>query len=132
MTCTPMLYVKSVRSSSAWYCALLAARHDHDSDDFDRVLDGDAVYLMLHAHDTHGHGAVDLDIPPGGGVQLWFVVEDVYAVHARAVELSAHRLTAPEYSPIAHWTEFTLRDPDGYSVAVAQWGDVVEANRTNV
>lgn len=118
MKCTPMLYVSDVRASTSFYCELLGATHDHDGDEFDRVMVGDEVLLMLHARDTHGHGEVDVDGPLGGGVQIWLSCDDVRAVHGRARKLGAERLTEPQVNPLAHWTEFTLRDPDGYAIAV--------------
>ncbi|MFK7930234.1 MAG: VOC family protein [Myxococcota bacterium] len=122
MQCLPMLYVDDVRRSSQWYRDLLDASHDHDNGDFDRILKGEAVLLMLHDRHAHEHGHGGASHEAGSGIQLWFVVDNIRDAHARATALNAQGLTQPTHNPNAHWTEFTMVDLDGYAVAIAAFG----------
>ncbi len=118
-----MLFVRDVRASGAWYRDLLGAATDHDRDDFDRIVDGDQVLMMLHRwdHAEHGMPARPTDAEAGLGVMVWVTVPDLDAVHARAGAMGAEIVSEPHRNPLAGWREFTLRDPDGYRIAFVQW-----------
>lgn len=125
MQSEPMIAVKDVRASSAWYCALFGADHDHDSDDFDRILKDGTLLLMLHHWGTDENGGSMFDpgsAPVGNGVVLWFLVPDLDLILEKAKVLEAQILQEPFENPLAHWREFTLRDPDGYTIAIAETG----------
>jgi catechol 2,3-dioxygenase-like lactoylglutathione lyase family enzyme len=115
----PMIVVRDVPASVAWYKKLLGCRNDHGRPDFDRLIDGDRVLLMLHQTHAEEHG---LPRPAPGhageGFLLWIHVDDLPAVHRRAKRLGAPIVVEPHDNPAAGWTEFTLRDPDGYRVAI--------------
>jgi catechol 2,3-dioxygenase-like lactoylglutathione lyase family enzyme len=44
----PMIAVRDVRASAAWYKKVLGCESDHGRRDFDRLVDGERVLLMLH------------------------------------------------------------------------------------
>ena len=115
-----MIAVKDVPTSSAWYERLLACRNDHGGAEFGRLVDGDTVLLLLHTQrgDEHAYlrGARPGEV--GKGVCLYFRVDDLDAVYARARELDAEILGPPHENPLADQREFELRDPDGYYVTV--------------
>ncbi len=120
-----MITVEDVQASSAWYCQLLGAEHDSDSAEFDRVLRDGKLLLMLNqwGGDEHGPGAFEpFDGPNGHGVVLWFLVEDLDLVEQRANDLEAEILVKPHENPLARWRQFTLRDPDGYTITIAETG----------
>ena len=123
MHSTPMLFVSDVRASGAWYCRLLGATTDHDRDDFDRVMSGDQVLLMLHRwdHAEHGMPARPPGAEPGLGLMVWITVPDLDGVHERAQSMGSEIVAAPQRNPLAGWREFTLRDPDGYRIAFVAW-----------
>ena len=115
-----MIAVKDVPASAQWYRQLLACQNDHGRDDFDRLVADGRVLLMLHQLQAEEHGLT----PPvpsavGSGVLLWFYVDDLDAAYARAKRLKARIVVEPHDNPQTGWREFTLRDPDGYSVALA-------------
>lgn len=125
MRTEPMIACRSVRASSAWYCELFEATHDHDSDEFDRILRGGRLLLMLHhwGGEEHGASLFDPDAGPvGNGVVLWFLVEDLGEIYQRAVAMGATIVEKPHDNPMAHWREFSMRDPDGYTLAIAETG----------
>lgn len=117
-----MIAVRDIRKSAAWYCKLLGATNDHARDDFDRIVDGDRVLLMLHHWGGGEHGAMRSpeDGTIGNGFLLWIYVSDLDAIYARAKKLKATVVTKPHDNPQAGWREFTVRDLDGYAVALAE------------
>jgi len=56
----------------------------------------------------------------GDGFLLWILVEDLDAVHGRARALGAEILVEPHFNPEDAAREFTLRDPDGYALAISE------------
>lgn len=117
-----MLAVRDVEASSAWYQTLLGARSGHGGNEFEMLMDGDELLLLLHHLDTEEHPAMT-DPSSGGagnGVLLYFYVDDVEAHHRRALELEAEVLDEPHVNPIARQLEFSLRDPDGYALTICK------------
>jgi len=123
MTCTPMIVVESVATSSRWYQDVLGLTSAHGGEEFEMLMDGEKLLLMLHHLDFTEHPAVEDPRAggPGRGVLLYFSVEDVEAVFDRARELTADLIDEPHVNPKARAVEFSLRDPDGYAMTVSQW-----------
>jgi len=118
-----MIVTRSVPGAAAWYCRLLDAETDHDGEEFNRVMKDGEVLLMLHQWQDGEHGArlpADRATPLGDGVIIWFLTDDLEAIHRRAHELDAEIVAEPHDNPRAQWREFSLRDPDGYTVSVAR------------
>jgi hypothetical protein len=57
-------------------------------------------------------------------VLLYFKTPDVRAAHARAVSMGASTEGPPTYIKLAGHTEFVVRTPDGYALALYQRGEV--------
>jgi hypothetical protein len=118
-----MLMVHDVSKSAAWYRQLLEATNDHGGDEFDRIVADGRVLLMLHRHsrdDEHGVRAPEGASEAGRGVALWLHVPDLAAVRERARGMAAEMVSEPWFNPQAQHTEFTLHDPDGYTVVITQ------------
>ena len=62
----------------------------------------------------HGSERLPAGTPAGAGVLLYFQVNEVRALHARAMTIAR----------LAGHTEFVLHDPDSYAVATYQRGEV--------
>ncbi len=122
MKCYPMLVASDVSASSGWYQELLELQSGHGGDEFEMLMEGREIALLLHARDVDEHPA--LAIPDGAalgaGVLLYFSVDDVHAVYARAQAMNAVVIDEPHMNPKAHAMEFSLRDPDGYALTVSQ------------
>jgi len=117
----PMIAVRDVRASAAWYKKLLGCESDHGRPEFDRLVDGTRVLLMLHRLEAAEHGlAAPAPGTAGSGVLIWIYVDDLDLVHRRAKAAKAPIVVAPHTNPQAGWREFTLRDPDGYHVAICE------------
>jgi catechol 2,3-dioxygenase-like lactoylglutathione lyase family enzyme len=121
MQSVPMIAVRDVRATAEWYRRLLACQGDDVADDFARIRDGDRVLLLVHARDAQEHGAWDPVVRGrvGDGFLLWILTEDFDAVYDRAVALVAEILREPHRNGEDDTREFTLRDPDGYSIAIS-------------
>jgi catechol 2,3-dioxygenase-like lactoylglutathione lyase family enzyme len=118
-----MIAVRDVPASAAWYRRLLGCRTDHGRPDFDRLIDpdGGGVLLMLHQLQGEEHG-LTAPVPgaAGSGVLLWFYVDDLDAAFERAGKLAAPVVVPPHDNPQTGWRELTIRDPDGYHLALVQ------------
>lgn len=123
MRCTPMLVVRDVPASSRWYQRVLELEGAHGGSEFEMLVRGGDHLLYLHHDDTSAHPtlAKKPGDEPGNGVLLYFAVEDVDRVHERALEAQADVLDAPHDNPVSHAREFSIRDPDGYGITVAQY-----------
>lgn len=121
MRSEPMIAVRDVPASAEWYRSLLGCASDHGRRDFDRLVDDGRVLLMLHQLQAEEHGLTEPVVGAvGSGFLLWIYVSDLDAVYLRAKRLKAPIVVEPHDNPQTGWREFTLRDPDGYSVAIAQ------------
>ncbi|MEV6285544.1 VOC family protein [Kribbella sp. NPDC051770] len=115
LSAQPLLAVRDVEKSSAWYCGVLGGVSAHGGPEYEQIeVDGKLV-LQLHKLDVgHHHGVFgDPSVMLGNGVAVWFAADDLDVVAARVPggEL--------QYNPNAGHRELWVRDPDGYLVVVA-------------
>jgi catechol 2,3-dioxygenase-like lactoylglutathione lyase family enzyme len=127
MQVVPMLQVADVAAASEWYQRTLGLTSGHGGDEFEMLFAGEPyatpLLLQLHRWEAHEHGIPGSpDIPAGNGASLWFRVGDrdeFDRAWARAQESAVdHVLAQPGWNPLAHHHEFSLRDLDGYVLAV--------------
>jgi catechol 2,3-dioxygenase-like lactoylglutathione lyase family enzyme len=121
----PLIAVKDVKASSAWYQTLLQVRggdpdHPHRQL-YERLWSGESLVLQLHRWDAEEHpNLVGADRGPHGhGVLLWFEVDDFDAAVGRARRLGARVLEEPHVNPAPQHREIWLEDLDGYVVVLA-------------
>lgn len=89
-------------------------------DDFGQVLDADGtVLLCLHAWGAHGHPSLTNphDATPGNGLLLFFRVDNFDVALPRARALVSRLDEEPHVNPNTRTPEFSLRDPDGYTIS---------------
>lgn len=121
MKAQPMIAVRDVAATSAWYQQVLGLSSGHGGTEYEQLLSGQELVLQLHAWDTHEHphlGDPGRE-PYGNGVLLWFHEADVGQAFARALAGGAEVLEPIQLNPLAGHREFWLRDPNGYKVVVA-------------
>ena len=123
MKCYPMIVVGDVAASSDWYQELLGLQSGHGGDDFEMLMSGHDIALLLHHVDAEEHAALTdpRELGPGGGVLLYFSVDDVQSVAVKAQAMNADVIDEPHENPKARAVEFSLRDPDGYALTISQW-----------
>jgi catechol 2,3-dioxygenase-like lactoylglutathione lyase family enzyme len=123
MKLRPMLQVRDVAASSAWYQATIGLRSGHGGDEFEMLFYGDDFVLQLHHVDAHEHGILQPDAGArmGVGVSLWFETTDRDAFESlidQARRAEATIVEEPHWNPLAHHHEATMVDPDGYLVVI--------------
>jgi len=118
----PMIAVRNVRASGDWCSRLISCGRDDVAEDFCRLTFEEHVLLLPHGWEAEEHGAWERtsDARNGNGFLLWFVVEAFDEVYARARALGAQILVEPHENAEDGVREFTLRDPDGYAVAIIE------------
>jgi len=120
-----MLFVRDVEVSSAWYQELLGARSAHGGSEFEMLTD-EAGVLLFQLHrldgDEHGVNLSDDSSPRGAGVLCYVNVEDVEQVYTRALSMDADVEGEPTFIKLAGHTEFIVKDPDGYGLAIYSRG----------
>ena len=117
-----MLVVSDVEASSRFYCEVIGLESGHGGDEYEQLLHDGEIVLQLHDDGTDDHHGplADLDQVRGNGVLVWFEVADVDAAAARAEAAGAPVVRALHENPNAHQREVWIRDPDGYSVVIAE------------
>jgi catechol 2,3-dioxygenase-like lactoylglutathione lyase family enzyme len=117
-----MIAVRDVHTSAEWYCGVLGCQRDRVSGEFDRLRDGDRVLLLLHDRQGEEHSTWKPTAPdaPGDGFVLWLVTKDFDATYRRAIEVGARILAEPHENAEDNLREFSLRDLDGYAVAIIE------------
>jgi catechol 2,3-dioxygenase-like lactoylglutathione lyase family enzyme len=119
----PIIGVRDVRTSLAWYQSLFGAPETPPAHDyFGQVQDTDGtVLLCLHRWGAHDHPSLSSpgDAPPGNGLLLFFRVDDYDKTLERARALVTRFEEEPRVNPNTGTAEFSLRDPDGYYVTIS-------------
>jgi hypothetical protein len=91
-------------------------------DDFGQILDQDGtVLLCLHGWGAHEHPSLTSPhyAKPGNGLLLFFRVDNFDIALRKARALVSQLEEDPRVNPNTGTMEFSLRDPDGYSVTVS-------------
>jgi len=116
-----MLFVRDVEASSRWYQSLLGLKSAHGGREYEMIVD-DEKNLVFQLHraeaDEHGDMALAETTPRGAGVLIYVQAPDVRAAYAHAKSIGADVQNEPLFQDKAGHTEFVVRDPDGYSLAL--------------
>jgi catechol 2,3-dioxygenase-like lactoylglutathione lyase family enzyme len=126
MAFEPMLFVDDVEATSRWFQSLLDAKSAHGGRDYEMLRDQEGeLLLQLHRADGDEHGGARLPTGStrGAGVLLYLRVPDVRAAYARANATSVTVEGPPTFIRLAGHTEFVVRSPDGYAIALYQRGE---------
>jgi catechol 2,3-dioxygenase-like lactoylglutathione lyase family enzyme len=127
MAFEPMLFVDDVEATSRWFQSLLGLKSAHGGKEYEMLMD-DAKQLALQLHhadaEEHGGDRLPAGSARGAGVLLYCKVADVRAVHAKARAMRATVEGDPVFIKPAGHTEFVVRTPDGYAIAIYQRGEV--------
>jgi catechol 2,3-dioxygenase-like lactoylglutathione lyase family enzyme len=116
--------VRDVLSSCKWYQSLFGqpeTRQAHDY--FGQILDTDGtVLLCLRQWGAPGRPSLTSPdhVSPGNGLLLFFRVDDFDSALMRARALVSRFEEEPHVNPNTLTREFSLRDPDGYYVAISE------------
>ena len=119
----PIIAVKDVEASAAWYQQLFGFRRTHGGDTFAvLVSEDDEIILCLHKWGEHDHPTMtNPGITPGNGLILYFRTKNMEAVRA-GVEKSGSIIEEDIHlNPNSLKKEFSLSDLDGYYLIVTEF-----------
>jgi catechol 2,3-dioxygenase-like lactoylglutathione lyase family enzyme len=127
MKAQPLIAVRNVEASSAWYQRLLDCQGGHGGREYEQLVRGGEMLMQLHHWGDHDHP--NLGDPnaasPGHGVLLWFETDAFDNAVANARALNARIIIEPHVNPNARHREIWIGDPDGYVVVLASpYGDL--------
>jgi len=116
----PLIAVRDVAATSAWYQSVLGLRGAHGGDEYEMLMSGNRLVLQLHHWEADEHPFLgDPGKPPGNGVLLWFQTERFDEAMQRITAREAAIVDGPKVNPNAQHREVWLRDPNGYTVVIA-------------
>ncbi|CEM35418.1 unnamed protein product [Vitrella brassicaformis CCMP3155] len=123
-----MIVVRDVEACSKWFQEVLGLCSGHGGQEYEMLMDGEALVVQLHAWDTHEHPHLGDESNPsrGNGVLLWFSTDDFDGLVARVEKASAKVLDGPLYNPNGRQHEIWLEGPEGYRIVVAGPRNVAE------
>lgn len=122
-TSDPIIAVKDVEASSAWYQSLLGCKSMHGGKSFDiLVSEHNEVLLCLHQWGEHGHPTMQNPAPgPGNGLILYFRTDNMSGIRRNAGEMGCLIEEEIHLNPNSTKKEFSLRDPDGYYLTITEF-----------
>ena len=117
----PMITVRDVRASAAWYERVLGLESAHGGDEYEQLVQDGKLLLQLHNNepDMNHDALAEEGEHLGGGVLLWFKTEDFEAQVERLRDAAIVPEVAPYMNEYARHMEVWFRDPDGYRIVVA-------------
>ena len=119
----PIIGVRDVASSCAWYQSLLGLPLEPPTHDyFGQIVDADGtVLLCLHAWGEHDHPSLtSSDVAgTGNGLLLFIRVDNFDACLECARAFLGGLASEPYVNPNTGTMELSLRDPDGYYVSIS-------------
>ncbi len=116
-----MLVSRDVERSSRFYCEVVGLESRHGGSEYDQLFHDDELVMQLHDFDVEDHHGLlaEGDAPLGNGVIVWFEVADFEATVERAKKSGALIVQDVHSNPNAKQQEIWIKDPDGYTVALA-------------
>jgi catechol 2,3-dioxygenase-like lactoylglutathione lyase family enzyme len=123
----PLIAVRDVQATSAWYQAVLGLQSGHGGPEYEQLMSEGRLVLQVHDWEAHEHPHLGDPHrkPCGNGVVLWFQTDEFDQALKRIEVNRATVLEGPMVNPSANHREVWLRDPNGYVVVVAgRYGDL--------
>lgn len=119
----PIIAVKDIKASAAWYRAVFGFSNNHGNDHFAVLVAEDhEVVLCLHKWEEHGHPTMtNPEITPGNGLLLYFRTENMDDIYQNALKAGCMIAEDIHQNPNSLKNEFSLLDPDGYFLTVTEF-----------
>lgn len=123
MKVDPIIAVKDVEASSQWYQSIFDLRSKHGGNEFDILVDNnDEVHLCLHKWGEHDHPTMQTsNMDAGNGLILYFRTDKMEQIREKLRTMDYPIEQEIELSPNSRRKEFSLRDPDGYYLNIAEF-----------
>lgn len=119
----PIIAVKDVPASSAWYQSVFGCKSMHGGDEFDiLVSENGEILICLHKWGAHEHNTMkDPTITPGNGLILYFRTENMKAIWQNVEKMGVLVEEDVQKNPNSTKMEFSIRDPDGYYLTITEF-----------
>ena len=119
----PMIAVKDVEASAAWYKEIFNFKNDHGGKHFSvLVSDDNEIVLCLHKWEEHNHPTMkDPEIRPGNGLLLYFRTDAMNIIYQNALKAGCAIEEEIHLNKNSLRKEFSFRDPDGYFLTVTEF-----------
>jgi hypothetical protein len=119
----PIIAVKNVELSSAWYQSIFGCKSLHDGKEFDILVNEDSeVLICLHKWGEHGHPTmVDQNITPGNGLILYFRTKNMNTIRQNVEKTRTSIEEDIHLNTNSNKMEFSVRDPDGYYLTITEF-----------
>ena len=123
MKVDPIIAVKDVEASLKWYQSIFDWKSAHGGNEFDiLVSENNEILLCLHKWEVHGHPSMqDQDQGSSNGLILYFRVENFEQIRENLRKVNYELDKEIHLSSNSGKREFSLRDPDGYYLIVAEF-----------
>lgn len=119
----PIIAVKDVEASSKWYQSVFDCKRTHGGNDFAvLVSENDEILICLHKWGEHQHPTMTYpNIVPGNGLILYFRTENMNIIRQNVEKTGTQVEEDIHLNPNSTKMEFSLRDPDGYYLTIAEF-----------
>ncbi|MEM8969750.1 MAG: VOC family protein [Bacteroidota bacterium] len=119
----PIIAVKDVEASSKWYQSVFGCRSAHGGNEFDMLVsENNDVLLCLHKWGAHNHPTMkSTDRDAGNGLILYFRTENMEQIRENLRKMEYDVEVDIQMSSNSRRKEFSLRDPDGYYLTIAEF-----------
>jgi predicted enzyme related to lactoylglutathione lyase len=120
----PIIAVKDVEASTAWYQQVFELKRAHGESESFAVLmsEKDEVMLCLHAWEADDHPTMrNSAITPGNGLILYFKTDKMDDIRQNVEKTGTLIEEDIHVNPNSTKREFSLRDPDGYFLTVTEY-----------
>jgi hypothetical protein len=123
MKIDPIIAVKDVEASSTWYQSVFDCNSMHGGKEFDiLVSENGEILICLHKWGEHQHPTMtNPGITPGNGLILYMRTKNLTAIRHNVEDLGYPIEEDIHLNPNSTKMEFSLRDPDGYYLTVAEF-----------
>lgn len=117
----PMIAVKDVEVSAAWYSNIFGFNIVHDGVHFSVLTNKDnEIVLCLHAWERDCHPTMrNQSLTAGHGLLLYFRTSDWKKVNLEEIEWTIEEEI--HLNKNSRRQEFSFRDPDGYFITVTEF-----------
>lgn len=119
----PIIAVKNVSTSAAWYETVFGCKRSHGGDTF-AVLEDESgeILICLHKWGEHQHPTMaNSNITPGNGLILYFKTENLNLIQQNIQKMAYSVEEELHINPNSRKKEFSLRDPDGYYLTITEY-----------
>ena len=118
----PIIAVKDVEASSEWYQSAFGCRSAHGGNEFEiLVSENNDVLLCLHKWGAHNHLTMTSTEDAGNGLILYFRTENMEQIRENLKKMDYDVEEEIQMSSNSRRREFSLRDPDGYYITIAEF-----------